>query len=411
VQSNDSYHYFNEDFEAHATIPYTGRTFIAPWYDVKAQTPRELHIEFWGIHGEFTFEVLTALGDDFHVGVMQGLQSNFTYEEAHPKVHAMKVNYRQPSPRAEEKPHAVPFQKALRQFKKQEHLETWPQDGFVSFPTVPESGILSTIKEVVDTTVPIAEGVSALAGALDATMVTEQPLPLFPRPMQYTIATDTVTFKETLKTTNHNGLSLPDKQAFMADGNEANVHNIMCNTKQLSHRIEWKASEPAGKLIATLGVGPAPVNSHSTDGQIHDEIFHLYDYWSGSQRFIFDIACTPMHTGQLTIAYAPLGSAGSLPGSLEEATQTYFTTYDLSSGGGTLSVTAPYLSNYQYAEVPPIDGVSDYQYPGQLLVYVSNPLRATTVVAPEVEILVYTAWHDDLRLGVYGNNSLIRRRL
>jgi len=281
----------------------------------------------------------------------------------------------------------------------------------IKINTTPEMGIADVLDDVVSVTKPIMEGASAIGSLLDAPLVQEQPPPFFPRSQQYTIATDSITYKETLKAANHNGLSLSDKQAFQADGDESDLYNILNNTKQLTHRFTWKTSHESGKLLANFGVGPVPVNSHSTDGQVHDEIFHMFDFWAGGEVFLFDIACTTLHTGQLTIVYIPGGSASGLPDNLQEASQSYFATYDLSEGTGTISLTAPYLSNYQYAEVPNINGTRNNTYPGQIFVYVSNPLRATTVVAPEVEVLVYTAWAEDLRLGVYGNNSLIRRRL
>lgn len=271
---------------------------------------------------------------------------------------------------------------------------------FVFVPTKAEAGVMQFINRAIENTLPLVEEVSKLAVLLDAHMITEQPAPIWPRRIPYSIATDQVQYTERLLTTNHNGMSLPDEECFGVDTTETSISNLMTNTKSLSSRFSWQAIDPVGTPLISLFNGPGLPNNGP--GDIHSKIPSMFNYWTGSTIYIFDIHATEMHRGQLLFSYNP----APITTAYRDATQTYFTTFDLSQGRGTIALVLPYLSVRPYSKVVKMGearGVDNAT--GCLTVFVQNPLRATSTVAGNVQVVVYKSFGTDFQLGVYGGTQ------
>lgn len=346
-------HYFSDSQIAQFTVPWTQPIFIAPrnvqllgdlviFIDNYTTTTTAINLEVW-----------VSVGDDFHMGLYQG--SGFSL-----------------------------FKDVAWQPK--------------TVSTVPESGFIDQVSRAIETTLPIVEKVSELGALLDATMITIPPAPVMPRSVGYTIPTDLMQYTERLITTNHNGMSLPDKECFGTSEPETNIVNLLTNTKSVVGYFTWESGSPTGTQLATYKVG-CP-SEPEFDGQPIFSIPQLFQSWHGGIRIIFDVISTEMHRGQLLIVYTP---GAFSPPAYRDATQSYFTTLDLAEGRGTLAIELPYLQQYPYLLTGNADGVDDEsQFIGSISVFVQNPLRATSTVAPNVEVIMYQAFSPDVNLAVAG---------
>lgn len=280
---------------------------------------------------------------------------------------------------------------------------------FNGFPKIllstPESGVLEFIDKAIETTIPIATQIDELCNLLDAHPIVYQPYPIKPKKTGYTISCDNVQYVERLLATNHNGLCLTDKEAYGGKKTETNIYDLM-SIKSLIHRLEWNTSDAAGKALITMPVGPENTNTTYKHVPPMDAIAQDFYFWNGSVVYAIDIAATGMHKGALTLSFHP--NLSTQPSSLSLATQQYFVTFDLSEGRGTIFVRVPFLQKKPY--LPVISkGVGPYSdnknsYNGVLTLWVQNALRATKTVAPIVDINIYKMAGDDFRLEIYGND-------
>lgn len=310
-----------------------------------------------------------SVGDDFHMGVFLGTPSDANYP----------IMYR----RAALIPGAV---------------QVTAENDAEFFMTTAQSGMLQFIGRAIENTLPLVEKVSELGSELDAHMITEQNQLVQQRRRPFSIASDLPVLTERFTTVNHNGMSLPDKQVFGSTTSETDIYNLLQNTKSIVGRFLWSAADKAGKVISEYDNSPG-IPSTALPG-IHTELCAMFNFWTGGKIIIFDVHATQMHRGQLLISY----STDMQDVAYADATQSYFTTLDLSEGRATVAVQLPYLSPVPQRRTPYIGAVSGDPTlaVGTLRVYVQNPLRSTATVAPDVEVVVYEACASDFQANVYG---------
>lgn len=360
----DGVHHFDAQSPACICIPYAKNTFILP---VESENDeKSVYVELFGVNSgptTYVVEFEVCLGDDYHVGFFTGADNNLV-----DNLSKLPISW---------------SKKAIT---------------FDSVVTIPESGILDFVDRAIETTVPIVQAASELGVLSDAHPITSQPYPVQIRRQPYGVACDLVNYKETLLTTNHNGMSLPDKECFGVATHEANIENLLTNTKSQVGILNWASSDTTGTLLASLAVGPALENG---PGQLHDKLAQFFYYWNGGVKFIVDVSASQQHRGQLLFSYA----IGNEVPSYNDATQGYFTTFDLSQGRGTIAIDTPYLSNIPYKRVRTVNDSSPNEpfAPGFLHIFVQNPLRSTDAVANNVDIVIYKSYNKDFKLDVFGN--------
>jgi len=269
--------------------------------------------------------------------------------------------------------------------------------------STPQAGIIEFIDKALDTTLPIVENLDELANLLDAHPVTYQPYPIQQNKMGYTIPTDIVQYVERLLTTNHNGMSLTDKEAYGTGQKETDMYKLMTEVKSITNRFTWNTSQTPGTLLYSTRIGPSFATPYKCSPPM-DVFSTQFNFWNGSIIYIIDIAATKMHKGQLTMTFHP--NLDNPPTTLEEATQQYFVTFDLTDGRATTSIQVPYLQKRAYLPINNATqnayGVSN-SYNGIVCLWVQNALRATNVVSSTVDVNIYKAAGKDFKLEAYGN--------
>jgi len=275
---------------------------------------------------------------------------------------------------------------------------------FPEIDSTPEAGVIEFLEKAIDTTIPILNVIDDLTNLLDAHPVTYQRYPVTTRRLGYTIATDNVQYIERMLTTNHNGLSLSDKETFGAKKKETGIYDLMTNTRSLYNRFTWDTTQAYGTLLKTIQVGPGIVSPYLYSAPM-DVFSPQFFFWNGSIIYIIDIAAALMHRGQLTVTFHP--NLTRAPLSLQEATQQYFVTFDLESGRATVAIQVPYLNKKQYLPVPNLQ-LSRYPvetcYNGIICIWVQNALRASTTVDKTVDVNIYKVAGKDFKLEAYGSN-------
>jgi hypothetical protein len=274
--------------------------------------------------------------------------------------------------------------------------------------SVPEAGIMEFIDKAMETTLPVLENLDELANLLDAHPVTYQRYPITNREIGYTIPTDLIQYLERLLATNHNGLSLTDKEAYGGKEKETDIYKLMQNTMSLYDKFTWTTTQATGTLLTTYQVGPVTPTEFKNSAPM-DCFAPDFMYWNGSVIYIIDIIATKLHKGQLTVSFHP--NLTESPATLREATQQYFTTFDLSNGRATIALQVPYLQKKPYLPVYTV-GKTAYDvgqcFNGILCLWVQNSLRATNVVSDTVDINIYKVAGPDFKLDVYGQNGNIK---
>jgi len=305
---NAGIHHFDDDHIGQFTIPWLKRLFVDYTDGAKASYEAytgKLYIDLENPTTEevkFLFNMEVCVGDDFHLGVFLGgsdLKILGTSQTVLP-------DYCTVTP-------IVP------------EWSCGPIPPTVA--TRPQSGIIQFVHRAIENTLPLVETISELDSLLDAHMITEQPAPLWMKRVPFSIAADLPQYTERLMTLNHNGMSLPDKECFGVGDSEANIHNLLTKTKSLVDRVNWSASASPGTQLASYFNGP-PSPAASGTGVIHSQLPAMFNFWTGSTILIFDVHATQMHRGQLLFTY----NTAAEDIAYADATQTYFTTFDLSEG-------------------------------------------------------------------------------
>lgn len=360
------------------TIPWTQPFFTAPTgpagTDFIIQDEVAVAIRN---HNDSDTDVLlnvdVSVGDDFHMGVYLGTPLSVAFPTMYERVALVPASVT---------PEVTEFD--------------------AQFPiTQQQSGMLQFIGRAIENTLPIVEKMSEMGLELDAHMITEQNQLVQQRRRPFSIACDLPVLTERFTTVNHNGMTLPDRECFGTSEPETDIYNLLQNTKSLIDRVEWLASQEAGTVIAEYYNSPASrVAPEEPKLGLHTELSRMFNFWTGGRIIILDVHATLMHRGQLLLSY----STGLEDMAYPDATQTYFSTLDLSEGRATVALYLPYLSPLPQHRVAPIGVESnDPKYAiGKLRVFVQNALRSTATVAPDVEIVVYEACASDFQLNVYG---------
>jgi len=366
IGTTNGIHWFDYDTPALINVPWTKSAFVDYFSGALNKPYQYLELILYNYSNSVVekaiIEMYVAVGDDFHCGIYLGNGGIYVNPEDR-KIDPISV----------------------------------AATGLVT--TFAESGILEFIDRALETTVPIAEAVSEIGSLLDAHQITYQPYPIQPRKIPFQIATDNVQYIERLYTTNHNGLSLPDKHCFGTATHETSISNLLINTKSYDRSVTWGANMATGTNLVTLFSGPnIPTNAPN----LHGNLPSLFTYWTGGTTYIFDIIATEQHRGQLIFTFNTVFEDFSYV----DATQTYFASYDLSKGRGTMAIELPYLSNRPYHRTPQLgDTIDDSMSTGILKVFVQNPLRSVSTVASDVEIVVYKTFSKDFQLGLYGSDA------
>jgi len=109
----------------------------------------------------------------------------------------------------------------------------------------------------------------------------------------------------------------------------------------------------------------------------------------------------------LTLTYHP--NLDTPPTDLSQATQQYFTSFDLQGGRGAIALFVPYLSKFPYRSVFGAGGESSLlnnvhtAFNGCIALRVQNPLRGSPTVAGMVNFNIYKYAAPDFRLKVFGS--------
>ena len=296
-------------------------------------------------------------------------------------------------------------------YKRQKLLPADPVDVDTEYDgeypvTEPQSGMLQFVGRAIENTLPLVEQISELGLELDAHMITEQNHLVQQRRRPFSIASDLPVLTERFTTVNHNGMSLPDSQCFGSEVSETDINNLLQNTKSIIGRFSWKAADEAGALLATYDNSPIVPGTNGAHG-IHNELSAMFNFWTGGRIIIFDVHSTQMHRGQLLMSY----STNTTNIAYKDATQTYFTTLDLSEGRATVALQLPYLSPIPQRRTTYIgeEFAETETTVGTLRVFVQNPLRSTATVSPDVEVVVYESCASDYQLNVYGGTPFVGR--
>lgn len=361
------------------TVPWTQPYFALPTIETGiAGNPQftildEVTVVLYNYNNDKRTPVLNvdvSVGDDFHMGVFLGTPSDTNYP----------IMYRRTA--------LIPSNA----------VQVAAENDAEFFFTTAQSGMLQFIGRAIENTLPLVEKVSELGSELDAHMITEQNQLVQQRRRPFSIACDLPVLTERFTTVNHNGMSLPDKQVFGSATSETDIYNLLQNTKSIVGRFLWSAADKAGKVLSEYANSPG-IPTTALPG-VHTELCAMFNFWTGGKIIIFDVHATQMHRGQLLISY----STDMQDVAYADATQSYFTTLDLSEGRATVAVQLPYLSPVPQRRAPHIGAASADPTiaVGTLRVYVQNPLRSTATVAPDVEVVVYEACASDFQVNVYG---------
>ena len=270
-----------------------------------------------------------------------------------------------------------------------------------------QSGIIEFIDKAIDTTLPILNVVDEIGNLLDAHPVTYQPYPIQNKELGYLVATDNIQYVERALTTNHNGLSLADKETFGGNKKETNIYELMTNTRSLNASFEWKTTDTQGFLLASWPVGPIYERTPYKVSPVMDVISQDFCFWNGSIKYIIEVVASAAHKGQLTLSFHP--NLDQPPTNLKQATQQYFTSFDLIKGRATIAVQIPYLKKSQYLPIiskapNPYEDSSTSGYNGIVCLWVQNELRAFNGVSDTVDINIYKVAGEDYKVEVYGND-------
>jgi hypothetical protein len=376
---------FDESDPAEFMVPYCANTFVAMLQQEnyeKFMIPGRLdiHVENATIHETNPIiEVSVALADDYHVGFFKGFGGIQLLDKWQPYVHPYEMQFTEPIGRK-------------IQVKKQ-------------------SGVLDFIDRALETTLPIAEKVSRLGALLDAHPITYPPTPLRPKKTGPEGPTDIVQYVDRLLTTNHNGMNLPDEGAFGVSSPETNIMNLYTNTKSWVSSLNWKTSDTVGKLLGSFYAGPRPITSGGANN-LHDSLPELWNFWTGSTIYQFEVFASGMHRGQLLCVYQIRETdGGEAAPAIADATQTYFTTIDISQTKGTISIMLPYLSPVPYQSLNyKTQNDRTPKTVGTLHVYVQNTLRCTDAVANNVDVYVFKRFGGDFQSRVFGNEAAANRQ-
>lgn len=281
----------------------------------------------------------------------------------------------------------------------------------LSKPTIVEikyqAGIMEFIDKAIDTTLPIANVVDAIGNLLDAHPVTYQPYPIHTKELGYLVATDNIQYLERPLTTNHNGMNLSDKETFGGNRKETDIYELMTTVRSLYTSLEWRTTDPQGALLASWPVGPAFERTKYKVSPPMDVISQDFCFWNGSVKYIIEVVASAAHKGQLTLSFHP--NLEKPPANLKQATQQYFTSFDLIKGRATIAAQLPYLKKSQYLPIistapNPYEDMNTSGYSGLVCLWVQNELRAFTGVSDTVDINVYKVAGEDYKVEVYGND-------
>lgn len=362
-------HNFSPNQPAAFTVPWTYNSFVAT---TGIGNPGKLEFEFYNYNTDaltMTLDFKISLGDDFHMGLFLGAPD-------------------------------IPLERGVIDIQ---NVESQPIPFIDLTPTIPEAGVLEFIDRALETTLPIVEKASLLGSKLDAFQVTYQPYPIQNRNIQYEIPVDLPNYTERLLTLTHNSANLPDRQCFGSTTNETDIQNLLSSVKSLHSITQWNKTDAQGTKLGEFLHGPYEYSA--LGGDMLNCMSSLAYKWTGGVIYIFDIIASRIQQGQLLFSYTP-NSVDSV--AFNDATQTYFTTLELSEGNGTIAIKLPYLSELPYRNVvyngQPYDNGT---HAGKLEMFVQNELRTTTVTADFVSIITYVMAADDFKLDLFGNPEAV----
>jgi hypothetical protein len=378
---NSAHHRFDAAHPAEFTIPYAAPTFTCPINtSTSAYTyPLEVYVEYTNLsQTEVTLyvETLMAVQDDFTMGIFQGFPT---------------------------------LRDATVQKKRKWGAN---KENFVFINSRDQGGVFDWIDTAISNCLPIVEKLDTLGNLLDAHPVCYQPEPLKTRRMGYTVATNQIQYVERLYQTDHNGLALADEECYGLAKPETGMYDMMRGVKTYLYAgIPWEQGQAEGTILWSTKVGPL-ANSNSLNNNPatpYDYFANFFNCWQGSLIYYIDVVASQQHSGRLILTYHP--NLENPPANLVEATQQYFSSFELTKGKCEGSYQVPFLCKTPYRPVATrgYSGVNAPQslspFNGCIALRVQNPLRSTTAVASTVDINISTWAGDDFALESYGSIS------
>lgn len=113
-------------------------------------------------------------------------------------------------------------------------------------------------------------------------------------------------------------LSIDPTIAGLQPTDELAILNVATRESYLT-RFEWSSAMPSERLLFTTVVDPGIVvtNGTSFTSEIHMPalafVSQVAEYWKGTLRYRFQIACSQLHKGRLRIVYDPYGGSFAAP--------------------------------------------------------------------------------------------------
>lgn len=174
------------------------------------------------------------------------------------------------------------------------------------------------------------------------------------------------------------------------------------------NKFSWSMASHAGdELFTTPGTPYDQLqikNKETVGTTLLDGIMQFYGYYAGGIEYRFDLVATQFHNGILVVTWVPW----AVDYTMEQGMSSYFKIFDLREDksftfsipyiNNTVLRNSPYQSYYRGYGIQPFN-------PGQVKVWIQNPLVPIQSVATEVEILVYKRVLPDFQVSYLKKHS------
>lgn len=172
--------------------------------------------------------------------------------------------------------------------------------------------------------------------------------------------------------------------------------NTICRTPTLLLNADYDASDAADYEVARIPVTPMYMREYATrPGYVYyyptfvGGMSTYARYWNGSLKYLIQVDCAKTMSSRLRLTYLPnnaedYSNVGEMVSKVVDITGTTL-----------VSLTIPYLSNYNYLETDMDDTL------GTLLITIENPIvNNTCVTSTTAYVNVWVAGGEDFRLYV-----------
>jgi len=167
--------------------------------------------------------------------------------------------------------------------------------------------------------------------------------------------------------------------------------------------FNWRISQGTETLLwanPVVPVNKTPSNIISNvNYQPLSDFSRFYRYYSGSIKYRFDFVCTQFHTGTIIISYIPYNTSYTY----DQAKSGYYKIFDLREQK-TVEFDVPYIRTTPIDIVPYFSDSRTVSRgvippsPGQIKVWVVNPLTPIQSVSTTIQVIVYKSAGEDFQL-------------